>query len=89
MDEYREPVQGVIFEIPKANGESSSAPTTPSASPMKTFSMTNWDTPLEKLPTGMIVDPAPEPKAAPPEIKFQIDNEEVFVPISDEYYIVL
>ena len=89
MDEYREPVQGVIFEIPKANGEATSTPTAPSSSPMKTFSMTNWDTPLEKLPAGMVGDPAPEQKAPPTESKFQIDNEDVFVPMSEEFFVIL
>jgi hypothetical protein len=95
MDEYREPVQGVIFEMPKIAADAAS--TTPisgsSTSPMKTFSMLNWDTPYEQMPAAFI---GPLKKETPTEVveddavmSFYIDNEAIFVPISEEYFVVI
>jgi hypothetical protein len=52
--------------------------------------MTNWDLTADKMPIGM-VDKVTESKSEQPqkESRFQIDNEEIFVPVSDEFFVVL
>ena len=59
---------------------------------MKTFSMLNWDTPRDKMPAGLVGPIAPVTKKQTPELmesQFKIDNEQIFVAVSDDYFVVL
>lgn len=92
MDECREPVQNVIFEIPKPSADTaaSSSSSSNAVSPIKTFSMINWDMKRNDMPASLVGSiPKPVDKAMNSTTKFMVDNEEIFTVVSDEYFVVL
>lgn len=91
MDECREPVQGVIFETPKASDVPASGGTAAAAgSSVKTLSMLNWETPRENMPAELI-GPLPVEVVAEesPEELFTIDEVDIFVAVDDDFFVVL
>lgn len=104
MDECIEPVSNVIFEIPKpiptssdtsTSTSGSSTSTSTSNTPIKTFSMLNWETQREDMPDNyvgsMMKTDSSNNKGnnMNDEIKFMIDSEEIFTVESDEYFVVI